>query len=367
MPRLGNNLDVNKYQLLNAIMQQLASAPGSPSKGQFYFDTVNNVAWQYDGTAWQLMTVKATDSTITVAATGIKVAKTLDHTWITDFDTQVRLSRLDQMAAPTADVSLNTHKLTNVTDPSGAQDAATKNYVDGIAIAGASYKTAVRAATTAALAANTYNNGAAGVGATLTGNVNGALAAIDGYTPVAGDRILVKNEATAANNGIYSVTTVGTGSVPYVLTRVVDNDQTNEIANAATFVENGTVNGNQGFIVVGQGPYTIGTTAITWTQFTGAAELTAGTGITITGKTIALATLNGKAMGTFGDGATTTFNLAHNFGLANAYDALVQVWDISGAPYQQEQPDIYCVDGNTVRAIYGVAPATNTKRVVCVA
>jgi hypothetical protein len=92
------------------------------------------------------------------------------------------------------------------------------------AIAALSWKQPVRAKTTAALAANTYANGSSGVGATLTGNSNGALAAQDGVTLVATERLLVANEATGSHNGIYVVTQVGDGSHPYILTRATDAD-----------------------------------------------------------------------------------------------------------------------------------------------
>lgn len=132
--------------------------------------------------------------------------------------------------------------VTGLSAPSVSTDAATKGYVDN-AVAGLTCVLAnARFATTAALAANTYNNGASGVGATLTGNANGSIGAIDGTIPSVADRLLINNEATAANRGIYVVTTVGDGSNPYVITRAADFDTAAEmLAGCHTLVTAGTV------------------------------------------------------------------------------------------------------------------------------
>lgn len=195
-----------------------------------------------------------------------------------------------------------TGALTLAADPSSNLQAATKQYVDGL-VQGLSTKPSCVAATTGTLPANTYNNGASGVGATLTGTANGALAAQDGVTLTAGQNLLVKNEATAANNGIYVVTQVGDGTHPYILTRHVDMDATGEIGGAFTFVETGTTNAGSGWVVATAPPIVVGTGAINWTQFSGAGEITAGTGLTKTGNTIALSTPVSVANG--GTGSAT--------------------------------------------------------------
>lgn len=145
----------------------------------------------------------------------------------TDYATTA--NRLDQFATPNTDVAWGANKITGVKDPTSAQDAATKNYVDNIALGGVDWKQPAKYATTGALAANTYSNGVAGVGATLTGNSNGAIS-VDGQTPSVNDRILVKNEATASHNGVYVVTAVGSGAAQYVLTRATDYNTNTEIA-----------------------------------------------------------------------------------------------------------------------------------------
>ena len=122
-------------------------------------------------------------------------------------------------------------------------------------------KPSCRLATTANLSAS-YSNGTAGVGATLTASSNGALS-IDGVTPSASDRILVKDQSTAAQNGIYVVTTQGDGSNAFVLTRATPEDQPAELSGGSfVFVEEGTANGDNGYVFTHTGLPTFGTTAL---------------------------------------------------------------------------------------------------------
>jgi hypothetical protein len=173
-------------------------------------------------------------------------------------------------------------------DPITALGAATKQYVDNN-IQGLQTKPTAKVATTAALAANTYNNGSSGVGATLTGNVNGSIGTIDTYTIVVNDLILVKNESTAANNGLYTVTQVGTVGTPYILTRQTDMQTTNEFAGAFVPVSNaGFTNANSLWLANPSTPVVVGTTNIPFTQLNGATDLIAGTGITLSGNTISI-------------------------------------------------------------------------------
>ena len=165
-------------------------------------------------------------------------------------------------------------------DPVSALQLATKQYVDAVA-EGLHVHPSCAAATTGTLASITggtvtYNNGTAGVGATLTLSV--ALTVLDGYTLLNGDRVLVKNEATQANNGIYTWATGG-----LVLTRATDFDTAAEMASGDfTFVTNGTLYANTGWVQTD--PVTVvGTSPVTWIQFSGAGTYTAGTGLTLTG------------------------------------------------------------------------------------
>jgi len=148
---------------------------------------------------------------------------------------------------------------------------------------GAAYKAAptalfvtsnVRVATTAILPNTpTYANGASGVGATLTAGSNIAFPAVDGVTLIANDRILVKNQAAPAQNGIYTLTTVGNGGAPWVLTRATDGDQTTEIKyGEATAVTSGTLNANKKFFMSNTNAITVGTTAVTFVEYTALAD-----------------------------------------------------------------------------------------------
>jgi hypothetical protein len=231
---------------------------------------------------------------VTVNAKGLVTAATtladtdiptLTAAKISNFDTQVRTSRLDQMAAPTAAVAFNNQRITGLAEPSAAQDAATKNYVDS-AIQGLDPKASVRVATTADLGTVAYNNGTAGVGATITNTGTLAALSIDGVALSVNDRVLVKDQTAGLQNGIYTVTTVGSGAVAWVLTRATDNDTWAEIPSTFVFVEQGTNNADNGYLFTADQGGTMGTTAITVTQFSGAGQITAGNGLTKTGNTI---------------------------------------------------------------------------------
>jgi hypothetical protein len=168
-------------------------------------------------------------------------------------------------------------------DPVSALGAATKQYVDNTA-AGITIHAASATATTTTLAASTYNNGASGVGATLTANANGAIGTVGGYgSLIVGDRVLVKDQAADLENGIFTVTQLGSGGTPWILTRATDFDGTpsTEIsAGDLTFVQNGTLAGTQ-WVVITPGTITVGTTGIDFSQFSSASSYTSGSGINI--------------------------------------------------------------------------------------
>jgi hypothetical protein len=177
---------------------------------------------------------------------------------------------------------------TVTTAPSSSNDIVNKSYADSIAT-GVNFHAACNYATTAALSpANTYNNGTGGIGATLTASSNGTLT-IDGYTFVSGDvgkRILIKNESAGANNGVYTLTQAGTGSLPYILTRATDYDTsgtgTNEIDQGdLLLVLSGTDNANTSWVQQTPLPVTVGTTALVFIEFAAVQTYTAGTGLSL--------------------------------------------------------------------------------------
>lgn len=345
-------IDLNLLELLNARFQQLASDPGSPVEGQFWYNTTSHQLKYYDGTTTHIISM--TYLLARANHTGTQAAST-----ISDLATVVKAYRLDEFAAPTADVSLNSHKLTNVTDPTSAQDAATKAYADALK-AGLFFKDPVRVATTANI--------------TLSG-----AQTIDGVSVIAGDRVLVKAQTTGANNGIY-VCASGAWS------RATDADSSAEMkSGTACFVDEGTANADTQWLLTTNDPITLGTTALVFTQFGGGATYTAdestlhlaGTQFSIkstdvrpvaNGGTGAVDAAGAKTNLGFmsryatdvGDGSATSYTVTHNLGTR---DVIVLVRDNS-SPYAQVLPDVEMTTTNTVTVKFAVAPSSNKYRVI---
>ena len=189
----------------------------------------------------------------------------LQHTKISDFDTGVRTNRLDQMAAPTGSVSLNSQTITNVADPVNAQDAATKGFVEATS-QGLDVKDSCVAATTGNITISTALN-------------NGDT--LDGVTLSTNDRVLVKDQSTASQNGIYIV-----GSSP---ARADDLAAGSDAAGMFTFVEQGTVNADNGFVCTSnKGSAVVGSNNLTFAQFSGAGQITPGDGLDKSGNTLSI-------------------------------------------------------------------------------
>ena len=196
--------------------------------------------------------------------------------------------------------------LTLTQNPLNPLDAATKQYVDA-AVEGLNVHAPAVAATTANLTA-TYNNGVSGVGATLTNAGAQAAFAVDGYTAILNARILVKNQSAGAENGVYTVTTLGSGSTNWVLTRATDMD---DVGNSSAqlgpgdyvFVSSGTQNAGTAWVVTTPLPITIGTTPITFVQFAGPGTYTAGAGLTLTGTQFSI-TSTGVTPATYGSASS---------------------------------------------------------------
>lgn len=316
--------------------------------------------------------ITAAGGNVVIAPAGTLSGTTLNSTVVT--------SSLTSVGAQAQALNMNTHQINAVVDPTSAQDAATKNYVD-LAVATTDAKTECQAATTTALAAATYNNGSSGVGATLTLTV-AAVLILDGYTPALGDRLLIKNQASAFQNGIYTLTTVGTVVVNAVLTRATDFDQPNEIDGALVYILNGATNGNTLWFCTTTGTVTIGTTNINWSQFLGATYAADGTTLTLTGSTFSvnstfqatLATLTGsqtltnkritRRFITTTQSATPTINtdntdISSITALAQAITSMTT--NLSGTPNAGDLLQIQITDNGTARAItWGAKFASTT-------
>ena len=193
-------------------------------------------------------------------------------------------------------IAMGTAKITGLGDPTSAQDAATKNYVDNLS-QGLDAKASCAAATTANI--------------TLSG-----AQTIDGVAVIAGDRVLVKDQTTTANNGIY-VAAAGTWS------RATDADTWVELTSAFTFIEAGTNNADSGWVCTIDAGGTLGSTAVTWVQFSGAGQITAGLGLTKTGNTIDVGTASATRI------------------VVNANDIDLATTGVSAATYQSITVDTY--------------------------
>ena len=331
MPTLAAALDFAKYEGRNLRGHQLGSAPGSPVTGQLYYNTGDNTLYWWDGTAWisarggAAATPPATTSTLGTIQLAGDLAGTATSPQIAALavtDAEVATANkdgaagtvgmrslgsgaaqampgnrtLDAILAPVAPVSLNSQRITGLADPTGATDGANKQYVDAVA-QGLAPKDSVRAATTANL--------------TLS-----APQTVDGVSVIAGDRVLVKDQTTPSQNGIY---VVAAGA----WTRSTDMDAWSEVPAAFTFVEEGTTNADTGWVSTANQGGTLNTTAITWAQFSGAGSITAGAGLTKTGSSLDVGagagiTVNADTIQVANDGITNAMIADGAINLATA-------------------------------------------------
>ena len=209
------------------------------------------------------VTVNGKGLVTSIAALQASDLPSIAHTKISDFDTGVRTNRLDQLAAPTADVSLNGQKITGLALATQSTDAASKAYVDAVKT-GLDVKDSVRVSTP-------------GSNITLSG-----LQTVDGISLSADDRVLVKDQNTASENGIYLAKS---GS----WVRASDANEAAEVTSGLfCFTEEGSLNGSAGFVLTTSGSITIGSTNLSFAQFSGAGNITGSGGIQKSGADLSL-------------------------------------------------------------------------------
>jgi hypothetical protein len=242
------------------------------ASGNFAANTITANLTGTAANATVLQTPRAINGTNFDGSAAITVtanAGTLTHTTLASGVTASSLTSVGTLngltIAATQTVSMGGNKITNVGTPTSDTDAATKAYVDSAA-QGIDWKASVRVATTAN-------------GTLATAYANSSV--VDGITLATGNRILIKDQTTGSENGIYTVNASGAP------TRATDCDTAAELtASFAVFVEEGTANADSGYVLTNDGTITVGTTALVFTQFTGLGQVTAGTGLTKTGNTL---------------------------------------------------------------------------------
>jgi hypothetical protein len=283
---------------------------------------------------------------------------------------------------------MGTNKITGLGTPTADADAANKGYVDSVA-QGLDTKASVVAATAVA-------------GTLATSFANGQV--VDGVTLATGNRLLIKNQADGTENGIYVVAASGAPA------RSADMNDGSEFPGAYVFVEQGTVNGDTGWVCTNNSPVTLGTTVIVWTQFSGAGTYTASNGVLLTGSNFTFAPETGKGLQTgasgaaiklattsglnvtsdlavgaglgisvltntvaidtsvvvrkyatdIGDASATSITVTHNL---NTRDVQVVLFDNS-APYAEVICDVQHTTVNTVTLLFTIAPTLNQYRAV---
>ena len=448
------SIDLSKNELQNAVIQNLATAPATPAAGQVYYNTVDNQLYIYNGTRWEVAgnavlsgtlagrpaansvdtgtIYYATDNYLFYYSDGSSWQQTNAFGTVTSQTaygasaadgTATNYARADHAHGtpalgtatpnaiagitgsagsastpskedhthaftPSADLSMATYKLTNVGAPAADGDAANKGYVDSVA-QGLDTKASVVAATTTA-------------GTLATSFADAEV--VDGVTLATGNRILIKNQADATENGIYVVAASGAPA------RSTDMNEGTEFPGAYVFVEEGTVNADTGWVCTNNSPVTLGSTNIVFTQFSGAGTYTASNGVLLTGSNFTFAPESGKGLQTgaggaaiklattsglnvttdlavgagngitvltntvaidsavvvskygvdVGDGSATSYTITHNL---NTRDVQVVLFDNS-SPYAEVICDVQHTTVNTVTLLFSVAPTSNQYRVV---
>lgn len=337
-------LDMTQLQIINHVLEQVAGNKGTPVEGNIWYDsTGKRIKFRTNVANLAVVTDGGDLTTNSVAVTAIN-----------GFDTQVRTNRLDQMAAPTAAVALNSQKITGLAAPTASGDAATKGYVD-TAVTGLAWNAPVRAAATTNVTR-------------ATAVENGDI--IGGVTLATGDRVLLAGQTAGAENGVYTVNASGAP------TRATDADSSAELQGAALMVTEGTSAGTQ-WIQTVDGAITIDTTTITWVQFGGGATYTAGNGLTVSSNDFNVGQGTGIVVGAdtvgidtavvvrkfavdVGDNSATSITVTHNLGTR---DVTVEVYQNSST-WDKVEADVLHATTNTITLVFAVAPTTAQFRCV---
>lgn len=358
--RLDAPLDGQGNELQNVLAEILGSDPGSPAESRVWYNTTDDTL-RFRGAAATLKLGRLDQlnaPTADVSLNSNKLTNVATPSASGDAATQgwTLGLKVTDLTAPTADFSMNSHKITSLTDGSSANDAVNKGQLDGAIsalAAGMSWKDNVRAASTSNVTlASAVENGDSFGGVTLA----------------TGDRVGLFGQTAGAENGIYTVNASGAP------TRATDADSAADLQGSFVTVDEGTNASKIYFLATDN--ITLGTTALVWTEFTGStysdgAGLTltgttfavgAGTGITVNADDVAIdpAVVVRKFAADIGDNSSTTIDVPHNLGTR---DITFSVYDKS-SPWQAVHPDPRHLDTNTLRLIFTTAPTTDQFRCV---
>lgn len=356
--RILTNWDLTGFALIGAMLDPRTSNPaglgvGDAGRAWFRTDTGRPMIWS--GTA-------AIDILDLGAATG-----TLTAAKISDFTTAVQAISWGSLANPSAPINAGGQKITNGADGTAGTDFATYGQLLAL-INNRGFKDPVRAATTA----------------NITNLAGGAPNTLDGVTLAANDRILVKDQSTGSLNGIYTVTTLGTGANG-TWTRATDFDSTAEaVPGSVLSVQEGTANADKMFMLATNGPITLGTTALVFSAYgASSGEIgVAGNGLTKTGSTYDVGAGNGisvaadsvavdaavvvrKVTGTIPTSTGGIFTVSGgtvtiNHGLANTCPRVTVRYGSAGAaPGALVEVDDSASDANNVVLVLPGAPSAN--------
>ena len=273
MPSFESNLELNQNSLLRAVLHPFVEFPNTPPPvpGQVGYNA--NIGEQrpyfYNGSQW-LPFNHIPNGSLTNALWSNSPADRLSF---------------EKLATPTANFDFGNVRLTNLASPVDSKDAVNKAYADAIRET-LDFKNSVRVATTGPLPPSTYNNGSG----TITANNNGSINTfgIDGITDLTvGSRVLIKDQLNQVENGIYTVTQLGSSSTPFILTRATDADTGDKLTSGSVvYVEEGNVNARRRFTLVTPGTITLGASNLVFEQSSGLGQVNAGVGLTKTGDTL---------------------------------------------------------------------------------